>query len=111
MIGGGFIGSEIAAALALNGKEVAMIFRGKDIGDRVFPRALAQFVSNFQKDKGVELLAGEKIIGLEARGNQRVLKTSTHREIAVDSVVAGVGIEPNIELAQTVGLRWKTASS
>ena len=104
VIGGGFIGSEIAAALALNGKEVVMIFPGKDIGDRVFPRPLAQFVSNFYKQKGVEVLAGEKIIGLETQGNQRVLKTSTKREIEADGVVAGVGIEPNVELAQTVGL-------
>jgi 3-phenylpropionate/trans-cinnamate dioxygenase ferredoxin reductase component len=107
VIGGGFIGSEIAAALALNGKEVVMIFPGKDIGDRVFPRALAQFVSNFYKHRGVELLAGEKIIGLEARGNQRLLKTSSNREIVVDCVVAGVGIEPNVELAQSSGLKME----
>ena len=105
VIGGGFIGSEIAAALALNGKEVVMIFPGKDIGDRLFPRALAEFVSNFYRNKGVELLAGEKIIGLEARGNQRVLKTSTDREIVADCVLAGVGIEPNVELAQSLGLK------
>ncbi|HKQ40745.1 MAG TPA: FAD-dependent oxidoreductase [Verrucomicrobiae bacterium] len=105
VIGGGFIGSEIAAALALNGKEVVMIFPGKDIGDRLFPRALAEFVSSFYRNKGVELLAGEKIIGLEARGNQRVLKTSTDREIVADCVVAGVGIEPNVELAQSLGLK------
>jgi NADPH-dependent 2,4-dienoyl-CoA reductase/sulfur reductase-like enzyme len=104
VIGGGFIGSEIAAALAMNGKEVVMIFPGKDIGDRVFPRPLAQFVSDFYKQKGVEVLAGEEIIGLETRGNQRVLKTSKHRGIEVDGVLAGVGIEPNIELAQTIGL-------
>ena len=104
VIGGGFIGSEIAAALAMNGKEVVMIFPGKDIGDRVFPRPLARFVSNFYTKKGVEVLAGEKIIGLETQGNQRVFKTSTKREIEADGVVAGVGIEPNVELAQTVGL-------
>src|SRR5690349_22367325 len=95
VIGGGFIGSEIAAALALNGKEVVMIFPGKDIGDRVFPHPLAQFVSNFYKQKGVEVLAGENIVGLETRGNQRVLKTSNNREIGADGVVAGVGIKPN----------------
>ncbi len=104
VIGGGFIGSEIAAALALNGKEVVMIFPEKDIGDRVFPRPLAQFVSNFYKQKGVEVLAGEEIIGLDTRGNQRVLKTSANREIVLDGVVAGVGIEPNVELAKTAGL-------
>jgi NADPH-dependent 2,4-dienoyl-CoA reductase/sulfur reductase-like enzyme len=104
VIGGGFIGSEIAAALALNGKEVAMIFPGKDIGDRVFPPPLAQFVSDYYRQKGVEVLAGEEVIGLEARGVQRVLKTKTKREIAVDGVVAGVGIEPSVELAQKAGL-------
>ena len=104
VIGGGFIGSEIAAALALNGKEVVMLFPENDIGDRVFPRPLAQFVSNFYKHKGVEVLAGEEVIGLDTRGDQRVLKTRTNREIIVDAVVAGVGITPNIELAQTVGL-------
>ncbi len=104
VIGGGFIGSEIAAALALNGREVVMIFPGEDIGDRVFPRALAQFVSNFYKQKGVEVLAGEKIIGLATRGSQCVLKTSANREIEVDGVVAGVGIEANVELAQAAGL-------
>jgi len=104
VIGGGFIGSEIAASLALNGKEVVMIFPGDDIGDRVFPRPLAQFVSNYYRQKGVELLAGEKITGLETRGSQLVLNTATNREVVVDCVVAGVGIEPNVELAQTVGL-------
>lgn len=104
VIGGGFIGSEIAAALAMNGKEVAMIFPGKDIGDRVFPGPLAQFVSSVYKQKGVEVLAGEEIVGLETRGHQSVLKTRTNREIVVDGVVAGIGIEPNVELAQTIGL-------
>jgi 3-phenylpropionate/trans-cinnamate dioxygenase ferredoxin reductase component len=105
VIGGGFIGSEIAAALALNGKEVVMIFPGKDIGDRIFPQPLAQFVSDFYKNKGVEVVAGEKIIGLETIGGQHVLKTGTNREIMVDCVLAGVGIEPNVELAQSVDLK------
>lgn len=104
VIGDGFIGSEIAAALALNGKEVVMIFPGKDIGDRAFPRPLAQFVSIFYKQKGVEVIAEEQITGLETRGDQHVLKTSTDREIVVDGVVAGVGIELNVELASAARL-------
>ncbi|MGH7991526.1 MAG: NAD(P)/FAD-dependent oxidoreductase, partial [Limisphaerales bacterium] len=105
VIGGGFIGLEIAAALTLNGKEVVMIFPGKDIGDRVFPRELAQFVSNFYKKKGVEVLAGEKVTGLKTLANQCVLNTNTNRKIVVDGVVAGIGIEPNVELAQAAGLK------
>jgi NADPH-dependent 2,4-dienoyl-CoA reductase/sulfur reductase-like enzyme len=104
VIGGGFIGSEIAAALTLNGKDVVMIFPENDIGDRIFPQPLARFVSNFYKQKGVDVLPGEKINGMEAHGNRHVLKTSSGREIEVDGVVAGVGIEPNIELAHTAGI-------
>ncbi len=61
VIGGGFIGSEIAAALTLNGKEVVMIFPENNIGDRIFPQHLAQFVSEFYRQKGVEILAGEEV--------------------------------------------------
>jgi 3-phenylpropionate/trans-cinnamate dioxygenase ferredoxin reductase component len=105
VIGGGFIGSEIAAALVLNGKKVVMIFPGKDIGERVFPRTLSEFVSSVYTQKGVELLAGEKIVALKTRGDQRVLKTGAHREIVVDGVIAGIGLELNIEIAQSAGLK------
>jgi 3-phenylpropionate/trans-cinnamate dioxygenase ferredoxin reductase component len=105
VIGGGFIGSEIAAALAMNGNEVVMCFPEQNIGERVFPRDLSQYVSSFYKKKGVEVLAGEKIVALEARGNQHVLTTATRGQILVDGVVAGVGIEPNIELARSAGLK------
>jgi NADPH-dependent 2,4-dienoyl-CoA reductase/sulfur reductase-like enzyme len=104
VIGGGFIGSEIAAALTLNQKQVVMLFPGKSIGDRVFPHDLAQFVSDVYRGKGVEILAGERVSALETRGNQLVVKTSGEREILVDGVVAGIGIEPNVELARAASL-------
>ena len=66
VIGGGFIGSEIAAGLAMIGKEVVMIFPDQNVGERVFPRDLSQYVSSFYKQKGVELLAGERIVALES---------------------------------------------
>src|SRR2546421_331600 len=58
VIGNGFIGSEIAAALAMNGKEVVMIFPGGGICHRIFPGELSQFVTNYYREKGVEILAG-----------------------------------------------------
>ena len=105
VIGGGFIGSEIAAALTMNGKKVTMIFPGKNIGDRIFPRGLSRFVSGFYKRKGVEVLAGQKVSGLAIRDNQLVLKSRGRREIVVDGVVAGVGIVPNVGLARKAKLK------
>lgn len=104
VIGGGFIGSEIAAALTMNGKKVTLIFPGHDICERLFPPDLARFVSGIYKEKGVELVPGEKVVASEARGNQRALKTASGKTIVVDAVVAGIGIELNIELAKKIGL-------
>ena len=104
IIGGGFIGTEIAAALAINGKDVVMIFPGQEIGERLFPRDLAQYVSSVYRQKGVELLPSQKVVAFEARGDKRVLTTTAGRVITVDGVVAGIGLAPDIELAQAAGL-------
>ena len=108
IIGGGFIGTEIAAALTMNGKKVTLVFPGHEIGERLFPRELAQYVSSVYRQKGVELVPGEKVVASEARGKQRVLTTKSGREIVVDGVVAGIGLEPNIELAKAAGLSTNT---
>ncbi|HTL59740.1 MAG TPA: FAD/NAD(P)-binding oxidoreductase [Candidatus Limnocylindrales bacterium] len=104
VIGGGFIGSEIAAALALNHKEVVMLFPGQSIGDRIFPRDLSLFLNDFYRQKGVQVLPGQKPSGLEKQGDQFVLRTESRDEFAVDGVIAGLGIEPNVSLAESAGL-------
>jgi NADPH-dependent 2,4-dienoyl-CoA reductase/sulfur reductase-like enzyme len=105
VIGGGFIGSEIAAALALNGKHVVMLFPETGIGARVFPAGLAGALNDYYKAKGVEVRAGELVSGLRASGERTVLNTQGGREIEVDGVVAGLGILPNDQLATAAGLR------
>lgn len=109
VIGGGFIGSEIAAALATNGKDVTLVFPGQGIGDRIFPSDLALFLNDAYRGHGVEVLAGHTVAGLARRGDGSVLRLSaatdgSEREIAVDGVVAGIGTLPNVEVARTGGL-------
>lgn len=104
VIGGGFIGSEIAAALTLNQKQVVMLFPGKSIGERVFPHDLTQYVSDLYREKGVEVLAGVRVVGLDTWGGQLVVESNSSREVVVDAVVAGIGIEPNVELARAANL-------
>lgn len=105
VIGGGFIGSEIAASLAMNKKEVVMVFPGDGICDRIFPRDMSQFLNNYYREKGVEILTGETVTGLEARHAQLFLKTKSGREILGAGIIAGLGIQPNVELAQAAGLK------
>lgn len=105
VIGGGFIGSEVAAALAMNGKRVMMIFPGTGVGDRVFPTGLSRYVTETYRGKGVEILAGERIASVESRGDAHLLRTVSGHQVTVDGVVAGLGIEPNVELAIEAGLK------
>jgi 3-phenylpropionate/trans-cinnamate dioxygenase ferredoxin reductase subunit len=110
VIGGGFIGSEIAAALAASGKQVVMLFPEAGIGGRVFPPDLAAFLNGFYRQKGVEVLPGELVVGVETGQGRSVVKTRNahnhrEREITVDAVVAGMGIRPNVELAKGAGLQ------
>ena len=109
VIGGGFIGSEIAAALAMNGKEVVMIFPGEAVCDRLLPQGLATFLNGYYRQKGVELLPGTSVFGMETAGKRLALKVRNETspagwEVQVDGVVAGIGIEPNVGLARAAGL-------
>lgn len=104
VIGGGFIGSELAASLTMNQKKVVMIFPGKSIGNRVYPAELSQFLSDYYSQKGVEVRPNEKVLGIESRGKQMVVRTNG-QEFVVDGVVAGLGIVPNTGLAEKAGLK------
>jgi NADPH-dependent 2,4-dienoyl-CoA reductase/sulfur reductase-like enzyme len=104
VIGGGFIGAEIAAALAMNGKDVVIVFPGETIGSRIFPHDVGLFVNDVYRQKGVQVLAGERIIGVESHDAQLVMHTRGGQKLLVDGLVAGLGIAPNIELAQAAGL-------
>jgi NADPH-dependent 2,4-dienoyl-CoA reductase/sulfur reductase-like enzyme len=105
VIGGGFIGSEIAAALAMNGKQVTMLFPEEGIGGQVFPPALARFLNGYYNEKGVDVRPGELAAGVEHRGPRPVLRTKSGAAIEGAGIIAGLGIEPNVDLAGSAGLQ------
>jgi NADPH-dependent 2,4-dienoyl-CoA reductase/sulfur reductase-like enzyme len=86
-------------------KKVSLVFPSEGICSRIFPRELSQFLNGYYREKGVEVLPGESVTACEHRGEIFVLKTSGGRQIEADAVVAGVGVKPNVKLAQTAGLR------
>lgn len=104
VIGGGFIGSEIAAALAMQGCQVTMLFPEEGIGTRLFPTDLARFLVGYYGDRGVDVRPRESVTGLSQRGSQVILEMKSGRRVTVDAVVAGLGITPNTDLAEAAGL-------
>jgi 3-phenylpropionate/trans-cinnamate dioxygenase ferredoxin reductase subunit len=105
VIGGGFIGSEVAASLAMTGNRVTMIFPSNAIGSRVYPLPLAAFLNSYYQEKGVRLLASETVKSVRKKNGKSIVTTGKGMEISADGVVAGLGILPNTELAKQAGLK------
>lgn len=104
VVGGGYIGWELAAALATNGTEVTMIFPDAGIGAQRFPPDLVAFLNRYYTEKGVTVVPGETVSVVKPQGEEARLKTRRGLELRVDAVVAGLGTEPNVELARAAGL-------
>lgn len=105
VIGAGFIGTEIAAALRQQGKQVTMVFLENAIGENVYPPDLSLYLNSFYRGKGVELVPGDAVSAIEETGDHLTVRTRGGRVFSVDGVVAGLGIRPNTALAQAAGLK------
>src|SRR5690349_16173485 len=105
VIGGGFIGSEVAAALRMQGRDVTMLVPEAGLGARVFPADLAAFLVDYYRGKGVTMRMGEGMAGLGRRAGSCVVRTTVGGELVAEVLVAGLGIVPGVELAEQAGLR------
>jgi NADPH-dependent 2,4-dienoyl-CoA reductase/sulfur reductase-like enzyme len=105
VIGGGFIGTEIAAALRMSGRDVTMLVPEPGLGARVFPADLSGFLVDYYREKGVQLRMGEGMRGLRPQGRGVAIQTTSGAEFEADVVVAGLGIQPNVQLAEQAGLK------
>jgi NADPH-dependent 2,4-dienoyl-CoA reductase/sulfur reductase-like enzyme len=104
VIGGGFIGSEIAAALAMNKCRVTMLFPEAGIGARLFPADLARFLVDYYREKGVDVRPGESVTDVSRNGAQLTITLKGGARLTADAVVAGIGIAPNVDLATSAGI-------
>src|SRR5260221_5936165 len=104
VLGGGFIGSEIAAALRVVGRDVTMLIPEDGIGARVFPADLSHFLVDYYREQGVDVRTGEGLAGLSQDAGKVVVKATSGASLSADLVVAGLGIQPNVELAEQAGL-------
>ncbi len=98
VIGGGFIGSEIAAALALNQVKVVMLFPGEYLCQRIFPETLGKAMEAHYLAQGIQIIH-EKPASIIRQGEKFKTRTEQAREIESDMVIVGIGIQPETDLA------------
>jgi 3-phenylpropionate/trans-cinnamate dioxygenase ferredoxin reductase subunit len=105
VVGGGFIGSEIAAALTVNNVKVMMIFPDLYLVGRVFPEGLGMSLQHHFRERGITILNGEKPASFEKKDGKFVTRTESGKEIESDMVIVGIGISLSLELARNAGLQ------
>ncbi len=104
VIGGGFIGMEMAAALRHAGKDVTLLYPEQYPLYRVLPRDLGLFVADYYRRQGIETVSGEAVVRFEDRGGEIVAHTNGGNTVTTQLVIAGIGLAPSSELAEAAGL-------
>jgi NAD(P)H-nitrite reductase large subunit len=105
VLGGGFIGTEIAAALRWSGHQVTMLVPEQGLCARQFPADLATALVEYYREKGVNVRLGQSVAAMEDRGKNVTLRSAGGDELVADVVVAGLGIIPETALAEQAGLK------
>lgn len=104
VVGGGFIGSELAAALTGAGCEVTVVFPDQGLSARIFPAGLSRFVTEYYRDQGVTVREGEAVSVVSSRGEGWAVELESGATLKADGVVVGIGIVPEVDLAREAGL-------
>lgn len=104
VIGGGFIGSELAASLCGIGCKITLLFPGAAIGAGRYPDALAHYLDGYYRDHGVDVRSGVRVVGGSAIDGGVNLQLSDGTAMRVDAAVAGLGVTPDVALAEQAGL-------
>jgi len=104
VIGTGFIGSEISAALAMNGKDVTVFDIGAGIGWNIYPSGLTNYLNKYFQEKNVKVIPNVKVNEIEKVGELFRIRTDSGVEEEVEAIIAGVGIVPEISLAEAINL-------
>jgi NADPH-dependent 2,4-dienoyl-CoA reductase/sulfur reductase-like enzyme len=104
VIGGGFIGTEMAAALADKKVSVTMLFPESRPCFRIFPDYLGNHISKLFKNHGITMLTDDRPMEIEQGAGSYKIKTEKGKRLEADVVIAGIGISPSIGLAKEAGL-------
>lgn len=104
LVGGGYIGLEIAAVAARMGLAVTVVEAAPNVLSRVTCTEVASFFERVHRRAGVEILCDAAVEAIEDDHGAAVVVASDGRRVHADLVVAGIGLIPNTALAESAGL-------
>ncbi|XP_047462927.1 apoptosis-inducing factor 1, mitochondrial isoform X2 [Mugil cephalus] len=108
IIGGGFLGSELACALGRRSTdsnlEVIQMFPERGNMGKVLPEYLSNWTTEKVKKEGVKVLTEALVKSVTCKNDKLEIQLKDGRLVKTDHIVAAVGLEPNVELAKSAGL-------
>lgn len=107
LIGGGFIGAELGAALTMQGKRVTMLFPAHTLLSNVLPADLASFVTEYYRSRGVTVMGDESVVNAERSQDRVVISTGSRKKLSAEAAIAAIGLELNTDIAARAGLAVK----
>ncbi|MDG6899957.1 MAG: FAD-dependent oxidoreductase [Nitrososphaerota archaeon] len=106
IVGGGFIGCELAAAFTAKGVETTIIEAASSMLSLAFDPTTAKWVESYFVEKGVKVVTGSSAAEFLGEGGRvTAVKTKDGTAFPADLVVVGIGIMPNTDLAEKAGLK------
>lgn len=105
VIGGGFLGAELAAALTLTGRTVVLLMPEAGLGARVFPGDLSRHLAEDFERRGVKVRPGTIVTGVREVKERVIVETAAGEAITADLAVVAIGLRPSTGLAAGAGLQ------
>ncbi|MSO98428.1 MAG: pyridine nucleotide-disulfide oxidoreductase [Rhodospirillaceae bacterium] len=105
IVGGGYIGLEVAAVAIKRGCAVNVIEAMPRVLNRVVAPEMSAFYATVHREAGVNIFTSASVTALEGHGQVERVVCNTGQAIATDFVIVGIGIVPNVEIAADVGLQ------
>lgn len=104
VIGGGFIGMEVASVLAQKRVSTTMVLAENRIWKKLFTPEMSAFFRRYYEARDVRLIAGTKIASFSGDGRVKHVRLDSGRELPADLVVAGIGVVPATDVLEGTGL-------
>jgi 3-phenylpropionate/trans-cinnamate dioxygenase ferredoxin reductase subunit len=104
LIGGSYIGCEVAASLTARGKRCTVVMLEDVALSTGFGEEAGRYFQDVMESKGVEFVGGDSLGSFKGDGRVSAVVTASGREIECDAVVVGAGVRPDVMLAEKAGL-------
>ncbi|MCF8067363.1 MAG: FAD-dependent oxidoreductase [Desulfobacterales bacterium] len=104
ILGGGLIGLQAANALARSGKNITVVIGSSQVMSQNIDQDCSAIISKFIQESGFTVLYNNSVTKISEKQNRLLLALNNGEEIMTDTIIAGKGVSPNIQLTKDSGI-------